>query len=74
MQTTIPTRRYLSRREAAAYLNVVAVSTLAKLAVIGGGPKFYKFGRRVGYQIDDLDSWAKARTSTSDTGPETEAA
>ena len=69
MQPT-PIRQYLSRKEAAAYLNVIAEATLAKLAVIGGGPRFYKLGRRVGYKIQDLDSWAKARTSTSDPGPE----
>ena len=69
-----PIQRYLSRKEAAAYLNVVKAATLAKLATIGGGPRFFKFGHRVGYRIEDLDSWAKARTSTSDPGPEAEAA
>ena len=69
-----PINRYLSRKEAAAYLNVVAEATLCKLATIGGGPRFYKLGRRVGYKIEDLDSWAKARTSTADPEPESEAA
>lgn len=33
--------------------------TLAKLAVIGGGPKFRKIGARaVTYDIAELDAWA----------------
>jgi hypothetical protein len=36
--------------------------------VVGGGPRFRKFGRRVVYALDDLVSWAEARgcDSTSD--------
>jgi hypothetical protein len=33
--------------------------TLAKLAVIGGGPKFRKIGsRQVLYDVTELDAWA----------------
>lgn len=35
--------------------------TLAKLAVVGGGPIFRKAGRFPLYQDPDLDSWAEGR-------------
>ena len=59
-------QRFLSRKQAAEYLGVVSEATLSKLAVLGGGPKFYKLGRRVGYTIEDPEAYAHARTSTSD--------
>jgi hypothetical protein len=42
--------------------------TLDKFRVLGGGPKFRKFGRRVIYALDDLETWANSRIceSTSD--------
>ena len=48
-------------------------ATLAKLAVVGGGPKFRKDGKFPIYDRDELDSFAVARlgplrSSTSDTG------
>jgi excisionase family DNA binding protein len=44
-------------------------STLRKLRLSGGGPRFMKLGRAVRYREDDLDGWLKARTvqSTSET-------
>ncbi len=36
----------------------VAVATLAKYAVLGGGPAFRKFGRRVLYPLDRLKGGA----------------
>ncbi len=69
-----PLRKYLSRKQAAEYLGVISAPTLAKYAVIGGGPRFYKLSSRVGYTIPDLDAWAQAQTSTSDPGPEPVAA
>ena len=65
---TGPQRKYLSRKEAAEYLGVISPATLAKYAVIGGGPRFYKLSSKVGYTVADLDAWVKARTSTSDGG------
>ena len=55
--------RFLSRRQAVAYLGdgVIAESTLAKYACVGGGPKFYKIGSKVGYTTEDLDAYAKAQ-------------
>jgi excisionase family DNA binding protein len=63
--------RKLSAPEAAKYLGI-STSTLSKLRVFGGGPPFHKFGRRVVYDLKDLDSWAaqRRRVSTSDSGSE----
>ncbi|MEW9806428.1 helix-turn-helix transcriptional regulator [Mesorhizobium marinum] len=70
--------RYLRRHEASAYLTKTigvpcARTTLNKLAVVGGGPAFVKFGGRIPlYSIEDLDAWAAERltkrkfTSTSE--------
>ncbi len=60
-------RRYLSNEEAADFLKL-SPRTLEKQRVVGGGPRFRKFGRRVVYALDDLVSWAEARRcdSTSD--------
>lgn len=48
----------------------LSVSTLNKLRVFGGGPIFLKLGRRVAYDLADLDAWlaTKRRRSTSDAG------
>src|SRR5690348_12060654 len=67
-------KRYLARREAALLLSEegfpTALATLEKLASIGGGPPFRKYGRRVIYERLELLAWAEARakrvTSTSD--------
>jgi len=52
--------RYLTNDEAAAFLRL-SPRTLEKQQVIGGGPRFRKFGRRVLYAIADLETWADAR-------------
>jgi len=56
--------------EAAATYTGLSVSTLNKLRVFGGGPVFMKLGRRVAYDIRDLDEWlsGRRRRSTSDQG------
>jgi hypothetical protein len=56
----------LRRAEASRYLQVVhglpvAVATLAKMAVNGGGPRYHKTGRIPLYPRDELDKWAEAR-------------
>lgn len=38
--------------------------------MIGGGPKFRKFGRRVMYAVSDLDAWADARSYEATSDPE----
>ncbi len=72
------TVRLLRRKEAARYLTdmrglPIAPQTLAKYAVVGGGPIFRKFGRFPLYDTADLDSWANSKLgplqrSTSDMG------
>jgi hypothetical protein len=68
----------LRRAEAARYLREehgvrLAAQTLAKLAVLGGGPPYFKDGRFPVYPVADLDRFAIARlgrlrNSTSDDG------
>ena len=69
MENSVPpvTDRYLTNAEAAAVLKL-SPRTLEKLRVNGGGPRFRKFGSRVIYAREDLESWANARIceSTSD--------
>jgi len=54
--------QYLRRREAAAYLTsrygFGAEKTLAKGAVTGDSPEYYKAGRIVLYTREALDKWA----------------
>ena len=50
----------LSTEGAASYTGLSA-STLSKLRVFGGGPAFLKLGRRVAYDVKDLDEWLGAR-------------
>jgi hypothetical protein len=70
--------RRLRRKEASRYLLDVwsisrTPSTLAKLACVGGGPKFESAGRIPLYQPSQLDAWVRSimtglRASTSDAG------
>jgi hypothetical protein len=61
--------RLLRRRAASAYLGArgypVAASTLAKLASVGGGPEFQRFGRVPLYAPEALDRWAASRLSAA---------
>jgi hypothetical protein len=73
----------MRRREASDYLDKehgvrLAPSTLAKLAVVGGGPRFRSDGRFPVYERSELDAFAAARlgplrASTSDTRGEHQA-
>lgn len=56
----------LSIDQAAATLGL-SRSTLARLRVCGGGPRFIKLGRKVVYRADDLTAWLDShrRWSTS---------
>jgi hypothetical protein len=69
------TAQYLRRKDAGQYLRhkfgFGSERTLAKLAVIGGGPVYRKAGAVVLYEPTALDTWAEKkigapRTSTSD--------
>ncbi|MBW2142630.1 MAG: helix-turn-helix domain-containing protein [Deltaproteobacteria bacterium] len=59
---------FIPTPEAARYLGGLSPRTLEKLRLTGGGPPFYKFGRRVLYRLEDLEIWAGSRChrSTSD--------
>lgn len=64
----MPINRPLRRFEAANHLLEKhgisrTVGTLAKLAVIGGGPPFRVAGRTPLYAIEDLDAWAESLLS-----------
>ncbi|MBU1223463.1 MAG: helix-turn-helix domain-containing protein [Gammaproteobacteria bacterium] len=66
---TTQSARYLTNSEAAAFLRL-SPRTLEKQRVIGGGPRFRKFGRRVMYAIADLEAWADARSFEMTSDPE----
>lgn len=59
------TDRYLSRKEASAYITArglsCAATTLQKYATVGGGPHYRKFGKRAVYAESDLDSWIESK-------------
>lgn len=61
--------RYLTNDEAADYLRL-SPRTLEKQRVIGGGPRFRKFGRRVMYAVSDLDDWANEHSFETTSDPE----
>jgi hypothetical protein len=58
---------YLRRDKAASYLQerygAYTKETLAKLACVGGGPRFQKLGRYPVYIAEDLDAWVLSRMS-----------
>lgn len=62
------THKFLRRKAASVYLHEThgldrAPSTLAKLAVTGGGPIFRRAGRVPLYLTDDLDKWVSSKLS-----------
>lgn len=54
---------------AASYTGLTS-STLTKRRVFGDGPRYIKLGRRVVYDVHDLDEWlnSRKRGSTSEYG------
>ena len=48
-------------KEAASYVGL-SKSSLDKLRCFGGGPRFFKLGRAVIYDIADLDTWVSERS------------
>lgn len=58
---------FLRRDAAAEYLKnrygFGSARTLAKLAVVGGGPEYRKASRLVLYEPEALDAWALAKIS-----------
>jgi len=51
---------YLTNAEAAHFLRL-APRTLDRYRYEGGGPRFYKFGRKVVYARKDLEIWSAKR-------------
>lgn len=72
--------KLLRREEAAAYVRETynvpcSPSYLAKLAVIGGGPKFQRVSRYPLYTPPNLDAWVRSRmTATASSTSELAAA
>lgn len=62
-------REFLTTDEAGSFLRL-SPRTLEKQRVLGGGPRFRKFGARVVYAVEDLRHWANSRAyeMTSDPG------
>jgi predicted DNA-binding transcriptional regulator AlpA len=62
-------KRMLIAADAASYLGL-ARQTLAKMRLSGDSPPYFKVGRRVLYERDELDAWlsTRKRRSTSDQG------
>ena len=60
-------KRLLQAKEASAFLDdhgyTTSAATLNKMACLGGGPMFRKFGRFRVYTEDDLLAWANGRLS-----------
>ncbi len=56
---------YLTAQEAGDYLRL-SKSSLAKLRLYGGGPRFIRVsGRKITYRQSDLDAWVAAREHQS---------
>ena len=62
-----PATPFLTRKLAAEKIREYgipcATTTLTKLACIGGGPLFHKFGKRALYSPADLEAWVSSRLS-----------
>lgn len=68
LSRTLTRRIPLRRKYAAKYVEDMhgqpcSPKTLAKLAVVGGGPAYRKAGKFPLYEPDDLDEWALAKLS-----------
>lgn len=59
---------YLTRLEAEGFLRAngfpVSAKTLQKMATVGGGPIYQRFGHRALYTPDNLLAWARNRLSS----------
>jgi hypothetical protein len=54
----------ITRRDVPLYVPI-ASQTLAKLAVVGGGPPYMRVGRTAAYRSGDLKIWLEGRTRRS---------
>ena len=55
--------RSLRTQQAAQYIGL-SPHTLENLRSAGGGPRFFKMGRVVVYDVADLDRWVEAQRRT----------
>lgn len=57
----------INAEQAATILNI-SPSTLAKMRLSGGSPRYIKLGRRVAYRPADIEAWIEAQSfgSTSE--------
>lgn len=58
-------------KEAASYVGL-SKSSLDKLRCFGGGPRFFKLGRAVIYDVADLDAWVSERSRANTWQPANE--
>jgi hypothetical protein len=73
MQSIYTTRRFAAKYMRETFGIRCSEKWLAKLAVTGGGPRYWKDGRAVLYRRDALDAWVARRVSgpwTSSSDPE----
>lgn len=61
-------RQRLSEREAAEYLGPVSVRTLQDWRNRGTGPAYTRLGRRIAYDVADLDAFLAAERVEPKTG------
>jgi hypothetical protein len=64
----MPPKKYLTRKEVCSYLTEqginVSISQLTKYVTNGGGPTYFKFGKKkVLYRPEDIDSWVQNNLS-----------
>lgn len=50
----------LTPKQAAEFLRI-SESTLAKMRLRSGGPRYLKYGRSVRYEVSELSDWARSR-------------
>lgn len=60
---------YVNTEKAGHHLDL-SPRTLEKYRILGGGPRFRKFGRAVRYKLADLDAWSEARAAYMTSDPE----
>lgn len=61
-----PTR--LGTKDAAAYLGGLPEDTLRYWRYTGTGPRSYRLGRHIFYDVGDLDSWVAEQKDTTSRG------
>ena len=69
MAAEFSNKTFLIQAEAADLLRV-SERTLERWRVVGSGPPFRRFGRRVVYALTDLQAWASTRVFVSTSTPD----